>query len=720
MALLKRFQLHRVHLAAVAIAVFAGVAVFVLATELFPYHSNNDDEAVYLLQAAMLLEGQLELHAGDLVDAFRPWFFIEDGGRLYSKYSPVVPAMYAVSMALFGEPRVTLAVVAAGNAALVYVLGSMVFDRRVGVVAAAIFTASPLALLTSSVFLSYAPTTLLNGAFAVWYLRGVRTGRRRYAALAGAAIGLAFFARPYTAVLFAAPFICHAGWTVLRSIRQRRQDGGLRPLPNPVRRNVVTATVGLSFVGLVLAYNARLTGSALVFPYEAFAPLDGPGFGHREITSHSLDYTPALALEANGAVLWYFATRWFTAGPLGTLAALAGLAIALRRWLPFDGPDSEDDWRDDGRTAGLLLAGLLLTVPLGNVAFWGNFNILAGIDDPTTGLISQFGPFYHFDLLVPLSIFAAFGAVTGWRRCRNGAIRDRLAAVTSPRTVRAVLVAVVLTSALVTGAANAALLSTPVERNAAHTERFEAAYEPFEERDLENALIFLPTPYGQWQGHPFQALRNDPGLDGEEVYALDGPPGRDFDVLDSHPDRTPYRYTYRGEWTAAPGNDLVATLEPLSVRSGEQLRGETTVGIANRVEHVHVRLGNGSETTGYTVADPDDTVTVAWTLERGANTSGAEDRGLARLNESSDEAISFDETDEIVVTITQVQSAGATHTYRQEVIVRTTDDGVEAVWPPERTTCPLVTDCGSAGTYLPDRPETRSDWETFDTRLESA
>ncbi|MDF9744443.1 glycosyltransferase family 39 protein [Natrinema sp. S1CR25-10] len=716
-------RVRRVHLAALAVVCLAGLAVAILATELFPYHSSNDDEGVYLLQAALLLEGQLEMHAGELADAFRPWFFVQDGGRLYSKYSPVIPAMYAVSMALFGEPRVTLVAVAVGNTALVYLLGSMVFDRWVGVVAAAVFAAAPMTLLTSSVFLPYAPTTFLNLLFAVWYLRGVRTGRLRDAVSAGAAIGIAFFARPYTAVLFALPFICHAGWSVLRSARDRWWQRGFRPLPDAVRRNAATAAVGLALVGLTLAYNARVTGSPLTFPYAAFAPLDGPGFGHRELLDHSLEYTPAVALEANGAALWYFATRWFTAGLLGTGTALLGTAVALWRWLP--GRDADSERRSD-RTAGLLMAALFASVTLGNFAFWGNYNVHAGMADPTTGLLSKFGPFYHFDLLVPLSIFAGFAVAVGFRRCRDAALRSRIAAVASPRTARALVLAALLVSVLVAGAANAALLSAPVERNAAHTERFESAYEPFEDRDLENALIVLPAPYGQWQNHPFQALRNDGGLDGEVVYALEGSPERDFAVLDAYPNRDYYQYRYRGAWTATPDDEIVAQIEPLSIRSGERLEGTTTVGIASRVDRVRVRLENDGEVASYTVANPDSELSVGWSLEgdaaggRDGGENATDARGSVALNRSPNETVSFDGADEIVLTITQVQPTGATYTYRQEVTVRPTEEGVEAIWPPKRTGCRLVTDCGTEGTYLPDRPETHSQWETFETRLEPA
>ena len=43
----------------------AGVAVFLIAVFVFPYHSVNHDEGVYLMQASMLLEGQLTLSAGE-------------------------------------------------------------------------------------------------------------------------------------------------------------------------------------------------------------------------------------------------------------------------------------------------------------------------------------------------------------------------------------------------------------------------------------------------------------------------------------------------------------------------------------------------------------------------------------------------------------------------------------------------------------------------------
>ncbi len=703
----------RARIAAVLVALAAGVVTFLTATELFPYHSSNHDEAVYLQQAGLLLDGQLQLFAGEIAGAVHPWFFVQDGGRLYPKYSPVPSAMYAVAMALFGEPRVTLAVVAAGNAGCVYALASAAFDRRVGVVAAAVFAAAPMTLLTGAVFLPYAPTTFLNLLFAVAYVRATRRESRIYAALAGVAVGLAFFARPFTAVLFAVPFIAHALWAVGRSVR----DTGAWPPAEPVVRQLHTAAVGLLFVGVTLAYNAHLTGEPLTFPYQAFAPLDGPGFGYREILGHSETYTPAVALETNAYGLWYLLSRWFTAGLLGTAAALAGLAVAARRWWTGAVPARE-------RTPGLLVAGLLVTVPVGNLFFWGTHNLLATVTDPTNGIVAQFGPFYHFDLLVPLSVFAAVGAVAGWRRAR-GLLAER-GGPERATAVRALLVALALSGVLVAGAANATVLDGPVERNAAYTEKHDRAYEPVEETDFSEALVFLPTLYGDWLNHPFQYLRNDGTLDGEAVYALDRGPESDFAVLDAFPNRTSYRYAYHGQWTGDPNQHVTPKLERLDVRSGERLDATTTVGVPAGVDRATVRLEN--EAGDYVSApvdagrvDPGGNLTVAWSVDdeaarltgpaagSGAGTTAGGDAV------ASDAAVPVAETDELQVLVRLTGFDGSTLTYRQEVTVRADGDRVEAVWPPERSVCPLVDECGNRGTYLPDHPEEHPSGVSFET-----
>ncbi|MFC7325820.1 ArnT family glycosyltransferase [Halorubrum rutilum] len=764
----------RATLAAALVSVAAGVLTFAIAATVFSHHSANHDEGVYLTQAALLLGGQLEFHAGPLADAVHPWFFIEDGGRLYPKYNPVPAAMFAVSMGLFGEPRVTLAAVAAGNAALVYLLGSLTFGRRAGLAAAVLFAASPMAIATSSAFLPYAPTTFFNLVFAVAYLRSVRDRSLAAAGVAGVAIGIAFFSRPYTAVLFAAPFIGHALWRVGSAVRRFGAEtersapralaalgrralpvGGSRGLPDPIRRHGLTALFGTLFVGVTLAYNARMTGSPLVFPYQVFAPMDGPGFGERRILGHSVDYTLGLALESNRYALQEVATRWFAAGPLGTLAALAGGGVALRRWLARGDPRRAEPAADGGdgtvdasgspafrRTAALLLVGVAVSVVVGNLYFWGTHNALADLSDPTDGLASLFGPFYHFDLLVPLSAFGGLGVAAVARALP--VVRDRLTAsaagarIGSPRVARVALALAVASAVVVAGVAAADAAAEPIERNAEIDAKHEAAYAPFDETTFEDGLVFVPTPYGEWQNHPFQYLRNGPGLDGEVVYALDRDPEENFAVLDAYPDRTLYRYGYHGVWTADPDARVTPKLESLDRRSGERIDAEATVGVPDRVARARVRVdprrgaAGGPERASYTVSDPGASLAVDWAVTpAGVRLPGAATAG-GDANASA--PVPFDpDGDVVAVTVTLVDPAGATYTYRQEVTVRVTGgdgadaggervDGerVEAVWPPERSTCRLVTECGNEGTYLPDEPDTHPEWVVFETDADTS
>ncbi|TKX78354.1 glycosyltransferase family 39 protein, partial [Halorubrum sp. SD626R] len=728
----------RVTLAAAVVSLAAGLLPFAVAATVFSHHSANHDEGVYLAQAALLLGGQLEFHAGPLADAVHPWFFIEDGGRLYPKYNPVPAALFAVSMGLFGEPRVTLAAVAAGNAALVYLLGSLAVGRRAGLAAAVLFAASPMAIATSAAFLPYAPTTLFNLIFAVAYLRSVRDDSLRDAGIAGIAVGIAFFSRPYTAVLFASPFILHALWRVGSGLKGFSADSaastpralaaaGLRGLPGPVRRHGLTALFGTLFVGVTLAYNVRMTGSPLVFPYQEFAPMDGPGFGERRILGHSVEYTPALALESNRYAVQEIATRWLAGGPLGTALAALGGAVVVWSWRASGDPGGisaadHSSLAGDApgtpgfrRTAGVLLAGVGVSVVVGNLFFWGTHNALADLADPTDGLASLFGPFYHFDLLVPLSIFGGVGVVAGWRALRL--VRDRLAnRGVSPAVTRVALAVAVAGAVVVAGVAAVDAASEPIERNAEIDAKHEAAYAPFDEAEFEDGLVFVPTPYGEWQNHPFQYLRNGPGLDGDVVYALDRDPVENFAVLDAYPERTLYRYGYHGVWTADPDAHVTPKLEPLDRRSGDRVDAETTVGVPERVARAQVRVdprrggAGGPDRATYTVADPNGSLAVDWAVTpEGVRLSGA-GGATADTADGSAEPVPFDpEGDVVAVTVTLVDPAGATYTYRQEVTVRVTEGGeagvgderVEVVWPPERSTCRLVTECGNEGTYLP-------------------
>jgi len=553
---------------AAGLAVVAGVLALFLSTVVFPYRSINHDEGVYLQQAAMLLEGQLTIDP-PVDGSLRPWFFVAQDGVLYPKYAPVPAAIFAVGKAL-GEATLALGAVAAATVALTYATVTEVFDPRVGVVAGALLLATPLFLIQASVFLGYLPTLALLLAFAWAYLRADRTDDRRWAALAGAAIGLAFFSRPFTAVLFATPVVCHALWTMW--------VGGCPA----IRRQLVTAAVGLAGVVMALGYNWRMTGSPLRFPYQAFGPRDGPGFGTRVLLGHEVIYDLELAIESAGVALSTYVFRWSVAAPLGVLLAAIGLGLVLRRR-----PNPRD----------LVLVGLFVSVPIGQLAFWGTFNAIGNMDAPGFGLIGHLGPFYHLALIVPTAAFAALALVRGgeW-------LRPRLVDLDS-RSARAGALAALVVAGGLGGVHAVTAVADPVEQNLAVTDEYETGYEPIDAASFDRAIVFLPTPYGDWLAHPFQYLRNDPNFDGDVIYAQDR---RVFAVVDAMPDRTLYRYAYRGDWFAPDGDPVAPTLRRLKHVAGERVRLLADAGIPPETVAVAATLETGSGRRVAVPLDPSD------------------------------------------------------------------------------------------------------------------
>jgi hypothetical protein len=635
------------------LAVGTALLVVVLSEGVFPYLTSNHDEAVYLQQAELLLNGQLHL-SPPVPESFRPWFFVADGSEFYPKYTPVTAAIFAVG-GLLGSYTIALGLVAGAVVALSYGVVAELFDRTTAVVAAGLVATAPLFVVNASVFLSYVPTFALNLCFAWAYLRADRTGDWRYGALAGGASGLAFFARPYTAVLFALPFVAHACWTLRGFDRQ------------PIVRQGATAAVGLCGVALAVGYNAVVTGDPFVFPYQAFAPLDGLGFGRRRILGYERTYDLALALRANARVLWAYVTDWSVAAPFGLVLAGGGLGTVVRNRL---------------NARRLALAGLFLSIPLGNLYFWGNVNVLGTLADPNDGLISFLGPYYHVGLLLPTAAFAAVAVVSIGRRV--AALRRRTSGTASVAVTTLVLVASVGGVAVAGGA-----VAEPLSDNYEVTKQYERAYEPFD-RSFDDALVLLPTPYGRWLNHPFQALRNQPGYDSNVVYALQH---RQFDVRDAFPERTLYRYVYRGQWVPYNGQAVTPRLQPVSVARGDSVGFTVSVGIPRYTEAVEMRLTSGAATASASASMPSDGIDVRTTVANGSVTATS-----AAFAEPLSVALDAEEP----VTLTAFIDYGSLGSF--EYVVDAPIDnrsGSYRILSPRLEVCQSPRRCGGEAAYVP-------------------
>jgi len=75
------------------------------------------------------------------------------------------------------------------------------------------------------------------------------------------------------------------------------------------------------------------------------------------------------------------------------------------------------------------------------------------------------------------------------------------------------------------------------------------------------ALVFVPPVYGPFLQNPFSFLRNQPGLDGTVLYALDRGAAVNQRVQAAHPDRRAYRLVLPFGWNDRPGFDPQVRVE---------------------------------------------------------------------------------------------------------------------------------------------------------------
>ena len=207
---------------------------------------------------------------------------------------------------VFALARVVVALLGTGAVWLLYLLGARLFDRRVGLLAAAIEAVAFLPVFYGHFALNDA-ATLLPLTLSLLGSAGIlRLGRRRDYALAGIGLGLAC-AGKYTAGIAIVPLLAAAGSHYL--------DGS----PPSARAPLVgLAIAGACALGAFLAAN----------PY---ALLDFSRF-HAELihqSSLSEEAQGKLGAPKQGGVLYYL---WSLTWGLGWIPALAALAGALAIW----------------------------------------------------------------------------------------------------------------------------------------------------------------------------------------------------------------------------------------------------------------------------------------------------------------------------------------------------------------------------------------------------
>ncbi|WP_083418447.1 DUF6541 family protein [Pseudofrankia sp. BMG5.36] len=499
--------------AVLLLALCSFVGSLLLQAFLYPRGSGDADEAAYVLQARMLLDGRLTLDARVVEPFFQPWLTGIHGNHVFTKYLPGWPALLALSQALFGTMTVAPAAAAACWVVGAYLLARELFDDVWTALAAAVLLAlSPLVLLHTALPLAYACCAAVLTLASALLLRGAHTGSRPALIGGGALVGFALLNRPYDVVLVALPLVLFV------AARQRRTPRAL------LTRSVWAALGAAPLVAVLLAYCWYVTGSPLRLPLSASDPLDTFGFGPRRIlpTESSFPFTRHLAEDAlwdtlGAAPSWYF-------GGLGLIALAAVGLLAPRR-----------------RAERLLLLATTGVVLAGYFFWWGSAFAVPGLRN---GL----GPHYHLAGFTPVVILAAAGARWLWTLLPA---RPRVRrAAHSARPVRCARVArlggLARPTAVALSVAGLAALTVPTLQPRIDVQHSVDAGNDFLDAlvpdDLPGPALVVVTPgvTSRYTQVPYHTLRNSPGLDGPIVYAADIGPG-----IAALPDRMPGRALYR-------------------------------------------------------------------------------------------------------------------------------------------------------------------------------
>ncbi len=214
---------------------------------------NSGDENAYLYQAATFAAGRLWNQAPAAPEFFTLNYIVFDGERAFSSFPVGWPLALGGAMALGVPVWLVNPVLGAVTMALTARLGTLLYSRRVGVIAAAIVAVSPFFLFNGASYFShmFCGGLLLGAACLaardnrtpVWVPIGI-----------GLLVGWAILARYLTGVVLAIPII-------LFLIRPQTGVTGASRVRWIARALALVAAGGLPWVVLLAWYNHTMTGN---------------------------------------------------------------------------------------------------------------------------------------------------------------------------------------------------------------------------------------------------------------------------------------------------------------------------------------------------------------------------------------------------------------------------------------------------------------------------
>jgi 4-amino-4-deoxy-L-arabinose transferase-like glycosyltransferase len=256
--------------AALLLCLFAFALSAILSRTVFERLPHLEDELAYLWQARTYARGNWVIPTPEPEDAFWQPFVVDYNGVRFGKYTPGYPLVLMIGVWL-GQTWIVNALLGAAAVALVFRLGSALFDADTGLIAAALTAFSPMALLLNAVLMGHA-LALVCAALFMWSMWQIERRPRPllwWSVIGGAALGLLIAARALTAAAVALPF---AAWSLRRLLLAREKRAVFVPL-------AALALCALPGAALIPIYSHAATGDPFKNLYTLVWSYDRVGFG---------------------------------------------------------------------------------------------------------------------------------------------------------------------------------------------------------------------------------------------------------------------------------------------------------------------------------------------------------------------------------------------------------------------------------------------------------
>ena len=266
-----------------------------------PYVYNNDENADFLPRAVEMFGSGLNPHYFTNPPAFTYWLHVilavwfGGGHGVTHAYSADPASVFVVS-------RVSVAILGVASVWLLYLTGTRLFDRRVGLLAAAIEAVAFLPVFYAHFALNDAPllfpiTLSLLGTAGVLY-----RGRKVDYLLAGVGLGLSC-ATKYNGGIVLVPLI-------VALISRMKEEGGLARM----------------WLGILLAAASALGAFVIANPYSVLALHEFRGGISHQASASKI---PKLGAYHGSGIAYYL---WSFTWGLGWVPSLAALGGALTVW----------------------------------------------------------------------------------------------------------------------------------------------------------------------------------------------------------------------------------------------------------------------------------------------------------------------------------------------------------------------------------------------------